>query len=56
MVCAKKPKFVKYALYIGNNVSKALLCWKYRMPITLQHKDEIGLSVNVVERLKKVIG
>nr|DAV31310.1 MAG TPA: hypothetical protein [Caudoviricetes sp.] len=26
------------------------------MPITLQRKDEICLDVNVVERLKEVIG
>ena len=36
-----------YALHIGNNMSKVFLCWKFTMPITLQHKDEICLSVNV---------
>nr|DAJ60509.1 MAG TPA: hypothetical protein [Caudoviricetes sp.] len=45
-----------YALHTGNSVSKVFLCWKFTMPITLQHKDEISLSVNVVERQKKVIG
>nr|DAW33464.1 MAG TPA: hypothetical protein [Caudoviricetes sp.] len=44
------------ALHIGNNVSKVFLRWEFTKPITLQHKDEICLSVNVVERQKKVIG
>jgi hypothetical protein len=44
-----------YALHIGNNVSKVLLRWKLIKLITLQHKDEICLSVNVVERQKEVI-
>ena len=42
-----------YALHTGNSVSKVFLRWKFTMPITLQHKDEINLSVNVVERQKK---
>ena len=45
-----------YALHIGNNMSKVFLRWKFTMPITLQHKDEICLGVNVVERQKKGIG
>lgn len=44
-----------YALHIGNNVSKVFLRWEFIMLITLQHKGEIYLSVNVVERQKKVI-
>ena len=41
-----------YALHIGNNMSKVFLRWKFTMPITLQHKDEISLSVNVAKAEK----
>ena len=44
-----------YALHTGNSVSKVFLRWEFTKLITLQHKDEICLSVNVVERQKKVI-
>lgn len=46
------------ALHTGNSVSKVLfiLCWEFTKSIILQHKDEISLGVNVVERQKEIIG